>query len=54
MDPAMLEAAGSESEREAGKFKRFFKWINKKVCARDTQDHEENVDYEGKMKPEAA
>ena len=43
---------GEESkQREAGKFKRFFKWVNKKVCARDTQDEEENVDYSQRVKP---
>lgn len=44
---AVATAASSESELasvgggtgaagETGKFKRFFKWVNKKVCARDT------------------
>ena len=38
------QANGTGPQKKTGNFKRFFKWVNKKVCARDTQIEDDDVD----------
>lgn len=41
---AKTTTTSAEEQKQAGKFKRFFKWVNKKVCATGNQIVEDEED----------